>query len=234
MDQSCRSAFEKLGKAKAALEKLQFWSFASVLLCTRLTREDLKACWRALAFSAVGRAFPRLAVSLRQMLFAQEFNGCTLTMAIPADRDSSGFVLHTLSPVCQCTSMITRPGQGPRHATVTVRKKRARDSPQFEIEVPEWVAHSMYPVAQMLESRTQDFPVPRLVQVPKETDTPAHLQELSRLRKSGAPCRCVVPSSLLLAAPKVLRALYELQCFIERIRESAVLYRGLLHGHHRS
>ena len=72
-DQVCHSALEKLTEAKAALEKLRFWWFTSVLLCTRLRRADLKALWGALAFSAAGRAFPRLALSLRQIMFAREF-----------------------------------------------------------------------------------------------------------------------------------------------------------------
>ena len=35
-DQACHSALKKLTEAKAALEAIRFWCFASVLLCTRL------------------------------------------------------------------------------------------------------------------------------------------------------------------------------------------------------
>ena len=138
-----RQTLQKLSNAKAALERLSFWCFASVLLSTRLSKRDLQALWRALAISTVGRLVPRLALSLRQLMFVQEFGGCTLTVVAPAlladPRGRGG--LHTLSPCCQCPSMLMRPGTGPRRAKATLKRPSAE---AVEVKVPEWVANSVY------------------------------------------------------------------------------------------
>ena len=142
-----RETLQKLSNAKAALERLSFWCFASVLLSTRLTRVDLQALWRALAFSTVGRLVPRLALSLRQLMFAQEFGGCTLTVVAPVLASGGSHGWHTLSPCCQCPSMLTRPGTGPRRAIATLKftgPKWVGDEGCREIKVPEWVANSVY------------------------------------------------------------------------------------------
>ena len=217
MNLACRSTLEKLTKARFALRQLRFWCLASTLLCTRLSRSDLAALWQAVAFSELGRAFPKLALSLRQMLFAQEFGGCKLTVALPADHDHSGIKHYTLSPCCQCASMILHPGEGPRVTPVTVSKSREVGSPHWEIAVPEWVANSVYPKKEMLESRTQAFPVPRLVRVPLEERAPLQLQGVPRFRRGTAPCSCLVPPLLLHSSQEILQGLYELQCFIHRM-----------------
>ena len=64
----------------------------------------------------------------------------------------------------------------------------------------------------MLESATQAFQVPRLIQLAMEQRPPSELQGASRFRRV-----CKVPAGLLLSAPELLKALHELQCFIERL-----------------
>ena len=124
--------------------------------------------WIAVAISEPARWFPRLALSLRQLLFAREFGGCSLTVGLPADHDSSGSTHIAVSPCCQCASMRVRPGTAPRVAKVPVRTSRDSGSPQRELHVPEWVAYSVYPKEEMLESRTQAFAVPRCIRLPSE------------------------------------------------------------------
>ena len=82
--------------------------------------------------------------------------------------------------------MRIRPGRAPRVAKVPVRKSRDSGSPQREIDVPEWVAYSVYPKEEMLESRTQAFAVPRCVQVPKEEAFPAVAGVVSLSHRVGA------------------------------------------------
>ena len=113
--------------------------------------------------------------------------------------------------------MRVRPGTAPRVVKVPVRKSRDRGSPQWEIHVPEWVAYSVYPKKEMLESRTQAFAVPRCVRLPRENRPLPQLQGLSRFRTKPAPCRCAVSELLLYSSHELLRALHELKCFIERL-----------------
>ena len=113
--------------------------------------------------------------------------------------------------------MRTRPcEEGPRVAKVVVHKSRDRDSPRREILVPEWVAYSVHSKEEILESRTQAFAVPSCVRVPTEEQCLSQLQGLSRFRTGTSPCRCVVPPLLLESSHAILRALHELQCFIQR------------------
>ena len=215
MNLACRSALEKLTKAHKCSEQLQFWCFAATLLCTRLSRKDIKALWIAVALPGPARLFPRLALSLRQLLFAREFGGTPLSVALPADHDSTGLSYHTVSPCCQCACMRVR--EAPRVVKVTVRKSRSIDSPQWEIKVPEWVAYSVYPKKEMIKSRTQEFAVPRCARVPMEEHPPLQLQGFSRFRTGVTPCRCCIPQLLLYSSHETLQALHELKCFIHRV-----------------
>ena len=140
-----------------------------------------------------------------------------MTVGLPADHDSSGSTHLAVSPCCQCASMRVRPGTAPRVAKVPVRKSRDSGSPQREIHVPEWVAYSVYPKEEMLESRTQAFAVPRCIRLPREDRPLPQLQGLSRFRTGVAPCRCVVSELLLYSSHDSLRALHELKCFIHRL-----------------
>ena len=212
MDVACRTSLENLTKAKAALEKLQFWCFAATLLCTRLSRQDLQSLWRAVAFSQCGRSFPRLAVSLRQLLFAQEFGGCTLNPS-PSAQHLPAAESNFLAPFCQCPCMRRRRCPLMEQTPLTrVRVARKDGSCVRFINVPEWVGNSAYPRKEMLESATQAFQVPRLIQLAMEQRPPSELQGASRFRRV-----CKVPAGLLLSAPELLKALHELQCFIERL-----------------
>ena len=81
--------------------------------------------------------------------------------------------------------------------------------------VPEWVANSAYSKAQLLAP--EPFPVPRFVRVPREHAPPVHLQGVRRFRQAGGGCRCVVPRSLMYSTQSVLEAIYEAECFPERL-----------------
>ena len=80
--------------------------------------------------------------------------------------------------------------------------------------MPEWVAHSAYSKAELLAP--QVVPVPRFVRVPMEVTPPSGLQGLSRYRRVGQH-RCVVPDTLMGSSKEVLEAMYECECFLERL-----------------
>ena len=153
MDAACRSALTKFAKAHKSAGRLQFWCIAATLLSTRLQRKDLQALWIAVAISEPARSFPRLALSLRQLLFARGFGGCSLSVGLPADHDSSGSTHTAVSSCCQCASMRVCPGTAPRVAKVPVRKSRDSGSPQREVHVPEWVALIPIPSRQVDANR---------------------------------------------------------------------------------
>ena len=154
------------------------------LLSTCLHRKDLQALWIAVAISEPAHSLPRLALSLRQLLFVREFGGCTLTVGLPPDYN--GTTHNVVSPCCQCAPMCVHPGTAPRVAKVPVRKSRDSGSPQRETHVPEWVAYSVYPKEEMLESRTQAFAVPRCIRLPREDRPPAVAGVVSLSHQGGA------------------------------------------------
>ena len=214
IDQEGRATIAKLKKAEAALERLTRWTFIATLLFTRLDTSDFKALWGAV--SRMDALLPRLAPSLWRMLTAREFSGCTLNVCLPIG-NIGGTNHRTLAPHCQCASMRTRPGP-PRRATVILRRAPKQPPLRFrlqEVRVPEWVAYSTYTQEEIL--LRQDFPSPRYARILSEDKPPLELQGISRFRKTVAPCRCVVPDMLPLAANEVFEALFELKRFVARM-----------------
>ena len=211
---ACRSSLEGLKSTAAALKRLQFWCFLVPCLCTHFSRPELQNLWRAVAYSVYSRWFPRLALCLRQLLFAREFGGCTLATCQPVlnqPRAQSNF----LAPFCQCASMRQRPNRGAwdahwRRAVVTLRRKDG--SHPREVKVPEWVAHSSHSKSEMLMSRTLECQVPRLDAVAVESRPPLQIQGVSRFGTG-----CSVPAALLQSTPEILQSLHELQSFVQRL-----------------
>ena len=62
----------------------------------------------------------------------------------------------------------------------------------------------------------QVVPVPRFVRVRQEDAPPRSLQGVSRYRQVGHT-RCGVPDTLMGSSKEVLEAMYECECFLERL-----------------
>ena len=209
----CREAHWKIVRARSLLERLRIWCFCSALLVTMLSRSDCRNLWEVLRFSELGRSFPRLVASLRPLIHAQEFAGCSLSVSLPAQDDMGGFRHRTVSPRCQCSAMANRQSSS-RRVRVGLRSADSifdTGAPLKMIWVPEWVAYSEYSTSEIMKQ--QKFPMPRFCRIRKETSTPVHLQGVSRFRESTLPL-CVVPELLPAATCAVLEALFELDRFL--------------------
>ena len=142
MDTDCHNALAEMQRDMHSLAQLRRWCFISCVLHTYLNSADLRNAWEALMISSLVRAFPRLTVCLRSLIWRQRMAGVCLSVEMPATGDVGGVRYHTLSPRCQCPSMRTRPGaQRGRRACVRVAGRF--------VWVPEWVAHSAYSKAEL-------------------------------------------------------------------------------------
>ena len=82
------------------------------------------------------------------------------------------------------------------------------------VKVSEWVAYRAYSKTELLAP--QVVPVPRFVRVRQEVAPPISLQGVSRYSRVGQH-RCVVPDTLMGSSKEVLEAMYECECFLERL-----------------
>ena len=80
--------------------------------------------------------------------------------------------------------------------------------------MPEWVAYSAYSKSELLAP--QVVPVPRFVRVRQEVAPPISLQGVPRYFRVGRH-RCVVPDTLMGSSKEVLEAMYECECFLDRL-----------------
>ena len=248
MNKQCHDVLADLRSDKNRLHQIRQWCFLTCVLQAYLTTTELRTFWWVLIVSPLGRAFPRLTGNMYNLLLTQTLGGVQLTVApgvsagapLEAAGQRSNANWHTLAPRCQCPSMRLRPrpeskqaylrgvrGQRGRVSEVSVfcctKGQPQRVTPKV-VSVPEWVAHSAYQKNQLLAP--QVFPVPRFVRVPRETAPPLRLQGVSRYSTVGAH-RCVVPGMLMFSSKEVLEAIYEAECFLDRV---AYYYEGYVVG----
>lgn len=238
MDKECHRVLGDIRYDQQLLRELRRWCFITCVLQAYLYRSDLQKLWEALTLSRFGHSFRRLSGNMLKFLMQQTFGGAQLGVELQGV--SAGGSTNTLSPRCQCASMKTRPraeachaylrdlrGQLGRMATVKIvcwkRGQQGRTHPR-DVKVPEWVAYSVYSKAQLLAP--QIVAVPRFARVLREKAPPICLQGVSRFSTVGQH-RCVVPDTLMGSSKEVLEAMYECECFLERL---AYYYEGYIIG----
>ncbi len=212
MDSFCHTTVRRLEDDAAALACLRRWCFVSALLQQYASSADLQRLWFSL-IPLFRKSFPTLSVSAYPLLHKRELHGCQLTVVQDGDANSFNY----LSPKCQCPSMRSRPGIRPRLVRIALPFGGRRGAQggiagapggQFQMRVPEWVAHTVYDASEW--QRAGAFIGPRFVRVRKAATPPPGLDGVcGRFRQGAAPCRCVVPVALPAAVDDVLSAISE-------------------------
>ena len=238
MDKECHRVLGEIRYDQQLLRELRRWCFITCVLQAYLRSSDLHNLWVALTLSRFGHTFGRLSGNMLKFLLQQTFGGAQLGVELPGVL--AGSSLNTLSPRCQCASMKTRPraeardaylrdlrGQLGRTATADIfcwkQGQEGRTHPRH-VKVPEWVAYSAYSKTELLAP--QVVAVPRFARVQRENAPPLCLQGVSRFATMGQH-RCVVPHTLMGSSKEVLEAMYECECFLERL---AYYYEGYILG----
>ena len=105
MDKDCHRVLAEIRHDRCVLRELRRWCFVTCLLQSYLNMSDLRKLWVVLTLSQFGHSFRRLSGNMLKFLFEQTFRGVQLRVDLPGV--SAGNPHITLSPRCQCASMIT-------------------------------------------------------------------------------------------------------------------------------
>ena len=202
---ACLDVVSQLRADVASVEEIKFYVWLGVVMTPYLREQDLRLFYFVALYSKVGRKYPSFFKHIYSMLWNLRFQGCVLQWPMTEDTvDETRF--HLLHAKCQCPTMTNRPPPGKCSMSVQpVGKAGFRRN----VKLPSWVRQRLPPclLPDWLADASADLRatflecgllnvLPRSRVLGIESNTPSYLTGISRFRKSGYGCRCVIPLHL--------------------------------------
>ena len=212
---------DELDRMGQSLDVIRRWVAVASATLSYLSAKDSREFLRAVVYTPAGRACPGFAGALSSLMLRRKFKHSEL-LVDGAVADPAAFM--TLAPRCQCASMRTPPGHGPRLAACAFRRSSggARAA-----RVPEWVAHGGDAIRAEARQPSSLLDAPLRYQiVPRSSPAPPQLRGVPRFRTAPHPVRCQVPSWWPAVRAQIDEGLRACKQFVLALRQEILDYNG--------